>query len=61
MVKEVQPLRGRGLSVQADVADEVAVSDLFDQADAIAQSPLQRLGQPADIAEMAGSGHWING
>jgi 3-oxoacyl-[acyl-carrier protein] reductase len=64
-------LRGRDISVNA-VAPGPTATDLFldgkDEATVArlaAQPPLQRLGTPADMAEivafLAGPGHWVNG
>jgi 3-oxoacyl-[acyl-carrier protein] reductase len=64
-------LRGRNITVNA-VAPGPTATDLFldgkDEATIArlaAQPPLERLGTPADIAEMvaflAGPGHWVNG
>jgi 3-oxoacyl-[acyl-carrier protein] reductase len=64
-------LRGRDITVNT-VAPGPTATDLFfdgkDQAaidSAAAFAPLQRLGTPADVAELvaflAGPGHWVNG
>jgi 3-oxoacyl-[acyl-carrier protein] reductase len=64
-------LRGRNITVNA-VAPGPTATDLFlegkDEATIArlaAQPPLERLGTPADIAEvvafLAGPGHWVNG
>jgi 3-oxoacyl-[acyl-carrier protein] reductase len=64
-------LRGRDITVNAVAPGPTATDLFFDGKDeqSIAriagQSPLQRLGTPADIAEvitfLAGPGHWVNG
>jgi len=66
-----QELRGRGISVNAVAPGPVATELFLDgKSDAVIeqivrQAPLERIGQPADIAEMvsflAGPGGWVNG
>ena len=66
-----QELRGRGISVNAVAPGPVATGLFLDgKSDAVIeqivrQAPLERIGQPADIAEMvsflAGPGGWVNG
>jgi 3-oxoacyl-[acyl-carrier protein] reductase len=66
-----QELRGRGISVNA-VAPGPVATELFmnGKSDAVIeqivkQAPLERIGQPGDIAEavsfLAGPGGWVNG
>ncbi|MGX7680566.1 SDR family oxidoreductase [Jatrophihabitans sp. DSM 45814] len=64
-------LRGRDVTVNAVAPGPTATALFLDGKDEetiarmAAQPPLQRLGQPQDIAEvvafLAGPGHWING
>jgi 3-oxoacyl-[acyl-carrier protein] reductase len=64
-------LRGRDITVNTVAPGPTATALFFDGKDqaavdrAAAFAPLQRLGTPADIAEviafLAGPGHWING
>ena len=66
-----QELRGRGISVNAVAPGPVATGLFLDgKSDAVIeqivrQALLERIGQPADIAEMvfflAGPGGWVNG
>jgi len=66
-----QELRGRGISVNAVAPGPVATELFLDgKSDAlieqiVKQAPLERIGQPADIAEavsfLAGPGGWVNG
>jgi 3-oxoacyl-[acyl-carrier protein] reductase len=64
-------LRGRDVTVNAVAPGPTATSLFLDGKDdetiarMAAQPPLERLGTPADIAEviafLAGPGHWVNG
>jgi len=64
-------LRGRDITVNTVAPGPTATALFFDGKDqaaidsAAAFAPLQRLGTPADIAELvaflAGPGHWVNG
>ena len=64
-------LRGRDVTINAVAPGPTATALFLDGKDAetvarlAAQPPLERLGEPADIAEvvafLAGPGHWING
>ncbi|WP_328994552.1 SDR family oxidoreductase [Kribbella sp. NBC_01245] len=64
-------LRGRNITVNAVAPGPVATDLFLDSNDEqtvaklAAQPPLERLGTPADIAEvvafLAGPGHWVNG
>jgi 3-oxoacyl-[acyl-carrier protein] reductase len=64
-------LRGRNITVNAVAPGPTATALFFDGKDEqtiariTGQSPLERLGTPADIAEvvafLAGPGHWVNG
>ena len=66
-----QELRGRGISVNAVAPGPVATGLFLDgKSDAVIeqivrQAPLERIGQPADVAEvvsfLAGPGGWVNG
>ena len=66
-----QELRGRGISVNAVAPGPVATELFLDgKSEAlieqiVKQAPLERIGQPADIAEtvsfLAGPGGWVNG
>jgi 3-oxoacyl-[acyl-carrier protein] reductase len=66
-----QELRGRGISVNAVAPGPVATELFLDgKSDAVIeqivkQAPLERIGQPGDIAEavsfLAGPGGWVNG
>jgi 3-oxoacyl-[acyl-carrier protein] reductase len=64
-------LRGRDITVNTVAPGPTATALFFDGKDqaaidrAAAFAPLERLGTPADIAEviafLAGPGHWVNG
>ncbi|WP_455753060.1 SDR family oxidoreductase [Streptomyces antimycoticus] len=70
--QDIAAAGGRAVAVRADVAGPTA-TDLFLEgkdeetiARMAAQPPLERLGTPADIAEVVASpaspaGHWVNG